>query len=285
MKARTLYNHLDKDFDIANLQDDWRWANFAGFAVDSFGKTSMGLVLDNTEEINKVYTSTFPDKRVLDCILERNEKEVLLFSHHAMVWDPTLEGFPFSNIGPAYLEKMKKNNISFYVLHAPLDKNGEYSTTVNLANTLGITCDEEFCKYFGIKVGIIGSTKLKTVDELKKEVESIFGHHVKLWPYGSSEIRDSRIAVVAGGGGLSEIIEELNALNVNTYITGVARINDPFPPAKDFHVLTEKYKINVITASHHTTEKYACIAMLNYFKKFNLKSEFIESANPLNDLE
>jgi hypothetical protein len=49
----------------------------------------------------------FPDNGILDKILDKNETDILLFSHHAMGYEPSLEGFPFYNIGLTYREELK----------------------------------------------------------------------------------------------------------------------------------------------------------------------------------
>ena len=96
MKAKILYENINKDFEIAKYQDEW--GNFLKdneFINPDFKERYIGVMLDNSNEINKVYTSTFPDTIILDEILNRDETDILLFSHHAMGYNPTLEGFPF----------------------------------------------------------------------------------------------------------------------------------------------------------------------------------------------
>ncbi|MHC4656065.1 MAG: Nif3-like dinuclear metal center hexameric protein, partial [Planctomycetota bacterium] len=152
MKAKELYERIDKDFEIDKYKDDWSFVEFNEFINPDFKERYIGLMLDNSDNIEKVYTSTIPDTIVLDKILARNQTDVLLFSHHAMGYDPTLEGFPFYNIPVDYLKKLQERHISFYVLHIPLDKNGAYSTSVNLAKALQLPVVGEFCEYLGCKV-------------------------------------------------------------------------------------------------------------------------------------
>ena len=146
MIAKELYDKLDKDFHIAQLKDDWSFMNDSLYVSPSFRKISMGVVLDHTRVVKKVYTATIPDTDILERLIASGENDILLFSHHAMGYDPTLEGFPFYDVPEEILEKLKQQRISFYVLHSPLDKNGEYSTSVNLARSLGIQIVDEFCE-------------------------------------------------------------------------------------------------------------------------------------------
>ena len=113
MKAKELYKRVGIDFEIDKYKDDWSFVEFNEFINPDFKEKYIGVMLNNTDEIEKIYTSTFPDTIVLDKILSRNETNVLLFSHHAMGYDPTLEGFPFYNIPVNYLKKLKQQRISF----------------------------------------------------------------------------------------------------------------------------------------------------------------------------
>jgi putative NIF3 family GTP cyclohydrolase 1 type 2 len=176
MKAKKLYDSLDKDFEIIKYKDEWGVGlEFTEFINPNFKERYIGVMLNNSDEIKKVYTSTFPNTIILDKILNRNETDILLFSHHAMGYDPTLEGFPFYNIPVDYLKELKKRRISFYVLHIPLDKNGIYSTSMSLARVLQLPVESEFCEYLGCKVGVICETKFTKITDFALYVRKIVG--------------------------------------------------------------------------------------------------------------
>lgn len=200
MKARKLYARLDRDFGIKDLNDDWSFMRFNNYITSSFKRRYMGIVLDNAGEVKKVYTAVFPDLDILDKVLAMDQTDILLFAHHAMGYDPTISGFPFYDIPDDYLRRLKQKRISFYMLHAPLDKNSEFSTSVNLAKNLEFEIIGEFCEYDGMKVGVLCKTELKTVIELVGKVKSIVGHEVRLLANGDNEIHEGRVAVAAGGG-------------------------------------------------------------------------------------
>ncbi len=96
MKAKELYEKLDRDFEIEKYTDEWGFVEFNEFINPGFKERYIGVMLDNSDNIEKVYTSTIPDTIVLDKILARNETDILLFSHHAMGYDPTLDDFLFT---------------------------------------------------------------------------------------------------------------------------------------------------------------------------------------------
>jgi len=284
MNAKELYSKLDKDFGVGYLKDDWSFMRFNDYISPSFKKRYMGLVLDNTAEVKKVYTATMPDLDILEKLILTNRTDLLLFSHHAMGYDPTITGFPFYDIPEDFLSKLKQQRISFYVLHAPLDKNGEYSTSVSLAKHLNLKIIGEFCEYEGVKCGVVCKTDKKTATELAEYVGSIVGHEVKLIRNGSEVIHDGRVAIAAGGGSVGFAAKEIFELGMNMYITGNTRQVPSVEPIVEFHRIIEEKKINVIGATHYTTEKYACIAMVRYFERLGLPAEFLDGKYYLEDL-
>ncbi|MBT3356181.1 hypothetical protein HN784_02710 [bacterium] len=284
MNANELYQKLDCDFELGKCEDDWVQLDLGEHLTDNFKERQMGLVLDNTDEIEKVYTAVFPSDFVLKTILDKGEKNVLLFTHHPMIWDTKAEGFPFLNIDKELLPKLEERGISLYTLHVPLDKNGKYSTSVNLAKEIGISHDEDFAKYFGVLVGVIGKTKDGTLSELSKRLEGAVGHEVSTLKYGAEDIKDEKIAVVAGGGNDLDIMKELLEKNIKVFVTGISRAIGDYPPAVEFDRLAKENGINVIGATHYSTEKFACIQMMQYFKEQGLVAEFIEDAPDMGDI-
>ncbi|MFW9788113.1 MAG: Nif3-like dinuclear metal center hexameric protein [Candidatus Thorarchaeota archaeon] len=277
MKAEQLFASLDEEFELDKLTDDeWGNLDLGDNITENFKTTRMGLALDNTDEIHNVYTAVFPSERVLDRIISSDERNVLLFTHHPMIWDPRPGEHPFRNIPHRYLDQLKKRAISYYSIHVPLDRNGPYSTTVSLAKAIEIDIEDEFFDYFGVKAGIIGKTECKTVSNLVAQFEDSVGHPVRTWAYGSPEISNQRVALVAGGGNYPEIAEEISGTDVRNFITGVTMKVANYEPSLRFHELCEEHKINVISATHYSTEKFACIAVLKFFDRLGLSAEFIE---------
>lgn len=285
MNAKTLYRILDEDFIKDGVCDDWSFMDLKSpLIAPSFRENYMGLVLDNSDTIEKVYTVTFPNKEIIETILEKKERNLLLFSHHAMGYDGKAEGFPFYDIPVTLMEAMKDNHISFYMLHTPLDRYGPYSTSVSLSKALGLTIVTPFCEYEGIKVGVIAETKLKTAKEFAALVAKTVGHEVKLRPYGEESIRNGLVAIAAGGGSYPFVAREIAENNINLCLTGFTRPLPFFEPTLAFHEIAEENKINVIGATHYSTEKFALLSMVSYFRNLGLFAAFLEGKYDLEDL-
>ncbi|MHA1966037.1 MAG: Nif3-like dinuclear metal center hexameric protein, partial [Candidatus Thorarchaeota archaeon] len=108
MKAEKLYKELYDEFELENYErEEWGFSDIDEHITQSFIEKGMGVVLDNTEEIQKVYTAVFPSEHVLDQLLSSGERNVLLFTHHPLIWDTTIGGFPFRKIPSDYLENLR----------------------------------------------------------------------------------------------------------------------------------------------------------------------------------
>ncbi|MFA5855758.1 MAG: Nif3-like dinuclear metal center hexameric protein [Candidatus Pacearchaeota archaeon] len=283
MNANRLYNLLEKDFINPNLSDEWAkyMDEVKDYLSENFKKRSIGLVCDNSKIINKVYTAVFPTNEVMKFILSKRTKNALLFVHHPSNWDISKDPNVFQQMNRNLLNKFKENKISIYNLHVPLDNFGEYSTSNSLAKKLDIKNINPFGYYRGSLCGVYGKTDINTTQELSKKFKAILGHKIKLYPYGNNIIKNNLIAIVAGGGNDIDMLEDIKKYRINTFITGVTSLNSYSKKAHDF---AKKNKINIIGGSHYSTEKFACIAMCDYFKKHGLDSVFIEGNFDLKDL-
>lgn len=283
MKAVELYQHLEKDFITPEMKDEWTqyMGSVSDFLSDNFKSRSMGLVCDFTEEVNKIYTAVFPSPGVMKKILDSGIKDAMLFVHHPSIWDIRKAPAVFQQMNRELLQEFKDNRISIYNLHVPLDNFGEYSTSVNLANALEIKPGKSFAPYFGAMAGIFGKTGVRTVQNLKEKFQDAVGHEVSLYNYGDNDIRDGTVAIIAGGGNDVDMLEEIASAGVNTFVTGITARNDHSKAAHDF---AKKHGINVLGGTHYSTEKFACMAMTDYFGKMGLSSEFIAEEPVLEDI-
>ena len=283
MKAIDLYNRLEKDFRLAICEDYWNEMDFNEYITQNFKDRFMGLVTDNADVVNYVYTAVFPSARVIEKIIADDQRNALLFVHHPMTWDVTKDKV-FTDIPKVYLAELKKRKISIYNLHIPLDANGTYGTTYNLAKAVGIEMTEEFCEFGGVKVGIIGKTACRTVHELQKQFETAVGHEVKLYQYGSEEIKGGIAGMVAGGGNAASEYRYLHGKGINVYLTGITRQTEGFAPSIEAHEAAKECCINILAGTHYSTEKFACIKVVEYFEQLGINGEFVPEVPSFADM-
>lgn len=288
MRAIDLYSQLEKDFVIKSITENWYNdksvynESFDAFVCENFKNRSMGLLCDFTEEVNKVYTAVFPSDKVLANILDDNVTDAMLFLHHPLVWDLSKDPMiAFYQINIELLKKLKERRISLFNFHLPLDNYSDYATSKSLADELGIVIERPFAEYGGAMSGIIGTTDCKDVYELVAKLEKVVGHRARLYQYGQSDIINNRIGVVAGGGNDEGVVNELIANGINVLISGLS-VNNSYSATA--HQLQKEHKINLIGATHYSSEKYACIAICKYFNRMGLQAEFVHDVPCFEDL-
>lgn len=285
MEAQKLYEQLEKDFVTPSMNDVWfdeeHMQSMADFLCDNFKRRSMGLVCDNSKKVTRVYTAVFPSDAVMKFILDKNETDIMLFVHHPQTWDIRNSSNVFQDMNRNFLQQFKERKISIYNLHAPLDNFGEFSTSNNLAKALDIKVEKPFASYHGGLCGVFGKTALLTITELKKSIEVSLGHGASLYHYGSEDITNKSVAIVAGGGNDMDVLKDVAQEGINAFITGIAVKNEVSKSAHDF---AEEKKINIFGGTHYSTEKFACMAICEYFKKLGSPSEFIADEPVMEDI-
>lgn len=282
MKAKDLYNKLNKDFITSAMSDNW--AKFMGelqeYISPNFKERSMELVCDFAEEINKVYCAVFPTKEILQSIIEDNVTDAMLFLHHPSIWD-IRRAKPFYQMDKELIEEFKHRRISIYTLHVPLDNYSEYSTSKTLADALEIEIEKPFKEYCGALSGVIGKTNCKTMEELHEKFSKVLGHNTRLYLYGDKVIEHGRVAIVAGGGNNMETIYEMLHNEVKVLITGISVNSVAYSQVHEFE---EKNRINVLGGTHYSTEKFACKKMCDYFEEQGIIAVFIEGEPVYEDM-
>jgi putative NIF3 family GTP cyclohydrolase 1 type 2 len=282
MKSIELYNCLERDFISKELRDDWAryMSEIDNYLSNNFKERSMGLVCDFAKEIDKVYSAVFPTQDIMHKIIDYGITDAMLFIHHPSIWD--IKRSPsFYQMDRVLLEKFRENRISIYNLHVPLDNFSKYSTSKTLADALDIKIEKPFAEYRGGLCGVIGKTKCKNMEELNNKFSKALGHNTRLYLYGDSNIKDGRIAIVAGGGNNKDTISEMVENNVNILITGITANNETY---SEVHELEQKNCINVLGGTHYSTEKFACQKICTYFQKLGLTSSFIKGEPVYEDM-
>jgi len=283
MNCDSLYHQLESDFIIPGMTDDWFscMGALAPYLCENFKTRSMGLVCDFASSVDEVYTAVFPSAAVMGHVLDVSTGPALLFVHHPMVWCGGSQTDAFANMDDSLLERFARRKIAIYCLHVPLDHYGCFSTTVSFARAIGIRPTRAFRDYFGAQVALIGVTGSASTREQRDTIAKQVGHECSLYSYGDETFSDATIAVLAGGGNDIETLHEVRRVGVTTLVTGITAKN---VYSREAHEYAESYGINLIGATHYSSEKYACIAMTKYFRALGLSSEFISGVPAIDDL-
>jgi putative NIF3 family GTP cyclohydrolase 1 type 2 len=106
-------------------------------------------------------------------------------------------------------------------------------------------------------------------------------HETRLYQYGENKIIANRVAIVAGGGNDYDAVTDVIHEGVNVLISGLSLRNEYSLAA---HEAEKENGINLLGGTHYSSEKFACIAVCEYFEKLGLPCEFIEVSPCFEDL-
>jgi len=233
-----------------------------------------GLSIRGADEIQRVVTCVFPSDRIVAGL----EPGTFLFSEHPLDFADEPGFLPLS---PASLERMREDRISFYNVHAPLDMHPEVSPSRLCALGVGL---ESLVEYFPICEGIpggaavIGESRL-TVDGLADALRSYLGPEILVHVLTRSRSEAGRVAMVAGGGAVVEILDASLERGCDTYVTGNAATNCRLDFVQEqvgaFRERADAAGVTLVDAMHYGMEKPPQLAMLGWFSDRGLAAEFI----------
>jgi len=287
---------LDREFDVENVKDDWSWMFdklFLDKSLNSFRVVghNTGLMIANSQEVNKIYTAFAPSRYVLEAIRLLGITNSLLVVKHPFDWDGRRKGKGFLHFTERDYQLMEGMGISIYSLHTPLDRNRNdkvVSTAYAFAKIIKLKVQEEFGvegeSNPDIRLGLIGTVSERKLSNFVKRLNTTLDYKVHLMK-ANEEV--GTIAVVTGGGFVPRLMLEGKERGVNTYITGIITPNASDYDKKNYgKTLKEVTKIglNIIGCSHYLTEKWAMEQSIPYFSSI-CKAEFIEDKEALNLLE
>lgn len=239
-KLNSVVRFLNKELKIRKMKDTSR----NGLQVRaSENIIKVGLATDSCMDV-------FKKAKKLGCNL--------VIVHHGLFWKKTRDK---TGLIKKRVKFLKKNKISLYAVHLPLDKNKKFGHNINLFKML----NAEPKRIFG-GVGYMGYLeKPKNINIIIKEVNKKLKTECKFWKFGKKKIK--KVAIVSGGGS-NDVLEAINK-NVDLFITGEA--------FSWIYYYAKEGKINVIFAGHYKTETSGVKTLGDLLKKrFNLKTVFID---------
>lgn len=240
-----------------------------------------GLQFHNTDKIWKVYTATFANPTVIDEVVSRGERNIMLFTHHPVPPKTSLTQ-AYAILEEEYIKKLEEHEITLFSYHIPLDIYGPYAPSYTLGKALGANVYDSFYPQDGADIGALCICGLTKVSELAERLEAAVGHPVKCYAYGEEELKGGKFGILAGGASNPHIYEWLKDHGINTFVTGVTA------PVVDWtkrnHENAKAHGINIVSGTHSSTEKFAPKAMCEFFRNLGVESEFIDEEPNMEEL-
>jgi len=245
MKLNSIVNFLNRELKVKSIKD----------------RSKNGLQVRASQNINKVGLAT---DACMDVFRKaKRSKCDLVIVHHGLFWKKQKD---VSHITKNRVNFLKKNKISLYAVHLPLDKNIKYGNNTEILRMLSIKPKEIFGG-----VGYLGYlNKPRNLNSIIKELNKKLSTRCKVLRFGKKNVK--KIAVVSGYGA-PDVLEAIKK-KVDLFITGET--------SHSYYDEAEEGKINVIFGGHYKTETVGVKALGKLIeKKFNLKTIFIDSPTGL----
>ena len=265
---------LDRDFGVATNEE-----NLVAYAVSEecrayihppFLEQKTWLFTRNSEDVREVIIGVF----LTDQFLQHVPPSSLIVTHHHFDYYEDVRGL--QPLSPDTLETLRDRSVSIYVLHAALDTHPVYGTSKALADYCGVSETERFYDYFGAPTALIGTVRKQSLNDFSLSVMKAL-HRPDLSIHKHRPDVE-RVAVIAGGGDLPEILQHAHNRECDTILTGtvVNRWGFPENANQQFLDLNEEYKLNLIGATHYGTERPAMVELVEYFTSKGTNSRFVE---------
>jgi putative NIF3 family GTP cyclohydrolase 1 type 2 len=248
----------------------------------SFLEIFHGLMIRNGQVVTKIYLAVFLSEEIVDKVLARNERNILLISHHPLAMETSNRGFlPLSE---KHLQGMKDQSVSVYVLHTPLDVHNEISTSRALARELGV--GEPMGYYQGPSGPAANYGHLPspvTLDDFLARVTQVTGVNDLHFIRNRETVHT--VGIIAGGTDANGILETAE-LGCDTLLTGTYHNQVQTEVGQWYRDEFEKIRgslgINLVEASHYATE--AIVLQMDMVdlcaNRFGIDCEFIPQDDP-----
>lgn len=245
IKLNTIVRFLNKELKINKIKDSSR----NGLQVKAKNNIKkIGFAVDGC-------LSTFEKAK--------KAKIDLLIVHHGIKWKPQKR--------PELNKKreifLKKNKISLYGVHLPLDAHHKYGNNIGLANLLGLKNIKKFGRYRGSKIGYMGKfEKAITLTAIANTLNKKLKTKSKIYSFDKKTIKT--IGIVSGGG--AEAIQEAVKERLDCFLTGEISLSS-------YHWANDM-GLNMIVAGHYATETLGVKALMHLLKqRFDVETIFIEN--------
>ncbi|MBN1681508.1 MAG: Nif3-like dinuclear metal center hexameric protein [Anaerolineae bacterium] len=298
MNQAELVQKLDEFFDAQTFNENDLWSTiippgdmavYQNFAEPDFVQGSWnGLMLNSTQDIDRVYLVVFPSQAVLDTILalelERGAPGALVYAHHPADFEE--QGRGFVGINEAQLDELREHRISFYNCHAPLDCHLEVSTVIALAKALKLCDWEPFSPHYNGMEGVHGKvydfTFGKFAEHLAKITDLPYIRYDQIRFNGQPV---EHVAVIPGGGDDPRHLQEARDLGCDTYVTGHWwLVGDYDYAAQQRDVMSNlipQLPMNLIGTSHYASEMLVMRDQLpGWFRNAGIEARFIGQPDP-----
>ena len=184
----------------------------------------------------------------------------ILVVHHGLFW----KGEEDDDILKKRISFLKKNGLSLYAMHLPLDRHPMYGHNIHLSWRLGLKNIKPFGEYKGQKIGYHGNSNLSL-----KQIKSVLDRNIKTKSviYNFSKGKARNIAIISGRGTFA--LPEASKKNIDCMITGEL--------SHEYYLIAKDANVSVIQIGHYASETIGLKVLMKLIKqKFNISTVFLD---------
>ena len=244
-KVNEIVKFLDKELKIRSIPD----------------RSKNGLQVRCKSNIEKVGFAVDSDLLTLEKA-KLNGVDMLIV-HHGIIWKP----LKYKDLVKKKISFLKKNNMSLYGAHLPLDAHEKYGNNIELCRILDLIKTKKFGGYEGAIVGFAGEFKEpKDINEIAQILDKKLETQCKVFEFGKKTIK--KIGIVSGGG--TDSLPDAVKQKKDCFLTGETGLG-AYRRAQD-------YKMSMIVAGHYATETLGVKALMPVIsKRFKVQTIFIDN--------
>jgi putative NIF3 family GTP cyclohydrolase 1 type 2 len=298
MNQAELAHRLDAFFNVLAFDERDFWAQYMPpnelavyqrFAQDEFLNGPWnGLMLNSSEDIDRVYLIVFPGQDVLDTILalelERGAPGAMIFAQHPADFEES--GHGYCGITDSQFEDLREHQISYYACHAPLDCNREISTVLALAKALKLRDIEPFSPHYSGMEGLHGKVHDMTFPKFAEYVSQVCD--LPYIRYAQTRFNGQpveHVAIIPGGGDNAEQLQLARDLGCDTYVTGnwwpMGTSEFAIQRRKALREVIPQMPMNLLGTSHYASEMVVMRdQMAGWFRNAGIEAKFIKQPDP-----
>lgn len=218
-----------------------------------------GLQVNSNKEIKKIGFT-------VDASLEAFKKAKklgcdLIIVHHGLLW----KGKRKDDLLKKRIGYLKKNKISLYAVHAPLDVHIKYGNNAELAKIIDAKNLKKFGLHHKVNWGYWGLVKPTTLRKIAKKYNDKLGTSCFILNFGKAMIK--KVGFCSGNAGFA--IDEAKKKNLDLFVIGeIGHI--------DYHHVQE-LGLNLIELGHYKSEIVGVKALQELIKeRFKINAVFID---------
>ena len=221
------------------------------------GEPSNGLLVDAGREVSRIAAAVNTSFTSIAAAAETGAE--LLLVHHT-TWASIDHGLKERKEAA-----LREAGVSLYCAHASLDCAPGFSTGDELAKLAGVEIEGRFAEYCGGLAGVRGRAS-GTFAELVERLGAALGVAVESWQNSETF---GHVAIVPGGGGMTNMLDEARSLGCDTYVTGEGSMYTS--------LFARETGLNLVFGTHYATEAPGIRALADRTaREFDLPWTFVE---------